>query len=128
MGNLAILDIDGSYTNDHKFSSVENEGYAMRALNTLKNRRIQKYDYAFKEMVDNDAEDDENFIQEVRQTFFNMLKPFLEQADKCIDKKRKADDADTVFTNYFNKKKFREYFQGEAQEAFANEILNSSQF
>lgn len=51
MGNLAILDIDGSYTNDHKFSAVQNEGYAMRALNTLKNRRIQKYDYAFKEMV-----------------------------------------------------------------------------
>jgi hypothetical protein len=22
MGNLAILDIDGSYTNDHKFSTV----------------------------------------------------------------------------------------------------------
>jgi hypothetical protein len=51
MGNLAILDIDGSFTNDHKFSSVENEGIYMRALNTLKNRRISKYDYAFKEMV-----------------------------------------------------------------------------
>lgn len=110
MGNLAILDIDGSYTNDHKFPSVENEGYAMRALNTLKNRRIQKYDYAFKEMVDNDVEDDENFIQEVRQTFFNMLKPFLVQADECIDKKKRADDTNTVFTNYFNKKKFKEYF------------------
>ena len=40
MGNLAILDIDGSYTNNHKFSTLENEGYSMRSLNALKNRRI----------------------------------------------------------------------------------------
>ena len=127
MGNLAILDIDGSYTNDHKFSSVQNEGYAMRALNTLKNRRIQKYDYAFKEMVENDQEDDEeNFIQEVRQTFFNLLKPLLTNVNDFIDKTKKADDADTVFTKYFDKKRYLDSFRGEAQEAFAKEMLNSS--
>ena len=37
MSNLAILDIDGSFTNDFKFCTIQNEGYAMRALNTLKN-------------------------------------------------------------------------------------------
>ena len=45
-----------------------------------------------------------------------------------IDKTKKADDADTVFTKYFDKKKYLESFKGEAQEAFAKEMLNSSQF
>ena len=49
----------------------------MRALNTLKNRRIQKYDYDFKEMVQNDQLDDTLFIKEVRRTFFDLLKPML---------------------------------------------------
>jgi hypothetical protein len=40
MSNLAILDIDGSYTNEFKFSTIQNEGITMRALNTLKNKRI----------------------------------------------------------------------------------------
>jgi hypothetical protein len=45
-----------------------------------------------------------------------------------IDKTKKADDADTVFTKYFDKKQYLESFKGEAQEAFSKEMLNSSQF
>ncbi len=41
---------------------------------------------------------------EVRQTFFNLLKPLLINVNDFIDKTKKADDADTVFTKYFDKK------------------------
>jgi hypothetical protein len=56
---------------------MENEGNAMRTLNNLKNRRIAKCDYAFASMVQEDQNHDEDFVSEVRQTFFNFLKPFL---------------------------------------------------
>ena len=37
---FAILDIDGSYTNEIDLPSLENEGRDLRVLNTLKNKRI----------------------------------------------------------------------------------------
>jgi hypothetical protein len=46
--------------------------------------------------------------------------------DGFIDKKKNKDDADTVFTKYFDKKGYLDYFKGEAQEDFAKEMLNSS--
>jgi hypothetical protein len=51
MTNLAILDIDGSYTNNKTFPKMENEGNAMRTLNYLKNRSLMKLDYAFGQMI-----------------------------------------------------------------------------
>ncbi len=47
MNNLAILDIDGSVTNNQQFPTTESERDIMRTLNNLKNRKIQKYDYAY---------------------------------------------------------------------------------
>lgn len=102
----------------------------MRALNTLKNRRIQKYDYAFKEMVQNDELDDTLFIKEVRRTFFDLLKPMLTvvESEKCIDRTKKGDDTDTVFSKYFDKEKYKQFFKGETAEAFAKELVETSQF
>lgn len=51
MTNFAILDIDGSYTNNKNFEELPNEGYILKMLNNLKNKRITKYDYAYKEFV-----------------------------------------------------------------------------
>lgn len=63
MGNLAILDIDGSYTNNQKFPTLQCEQSFMRTLNSLKNRKITKYDYAYVDMVTQDTEEDqENFM------------------------------------------------------------------
>lgn len=71
MGNLAILDIDGSYTNDQKFETLQCEQSFMRTLNNLKNRKITKYDYAYVDMVSQDTElDKAEFVSEVRRTFF----------------------------------------------------------
>lgn len=38
--NWAILDIDGSYTNEKAFPKLPNEGDLLRALNNLKNKEI----------------------------------------------------------------------------------------
>ena len=83
-----------------------NEGNALRILNTLKNKKIQKYDYAFKCMVKKDflqdEEDDNNFVDEVRQTFFNFLKPFLCNLPDFYKDTSKMNDQDIVFGNYFD--------------------------
>ena len=77
MNNLAILNIDGSYTNNQKFKELPDEGQILCELNNLKNKMITKYDYAYKEFVPMDEDDTETFIKEVRQTFFKLIKPFL---------------------------------------------------
>lgn len=38
--NLAILDIDGSYTNNKQFKVMPNEGNVMRTLNNFKNKML----------------------------------------------------------------------------------------
>lgn len=45
--NMAILDIDSSFTNQINVPTLENEGDTLRVLNTLKNKRIYQSDYAF---------------------------------------------------------------------------------
>lgn len=49
----------------------------MFKLNTLKNRNILKYDYAFTEMKKTFEISDEAFVNEVRETFFQILHPYL---------------------------------------------------
>ena len=110
MKNLAILDIDGSYTNEQDFGIAQFERNAMIVLNQLKNKRIEKYDYAFKDMAVGDQEDEEYFIREVRLTFFNLLKIYLSPIVECIDKTKDKNDANTVFSKYFNKEKYLSNF------------------
>jgi len=51
MTNLAILDIDGSNTNNKQFCTLENEMQFLRTLNQLKNKSLMKLDYAFSDMI-----------------------------------------------------------------------------
>lgn len=51
MNNFAILDIDGSYTNNKVFEELPDELHILRMLNNLKNKRVTKYDYAYKELL-----------------------------------------------------------------------------
>lgn len=46
MTNMAILDIDGCYTNNQKFPNLYGEMLKLRALNEKKKGKISKYDYA----------------------------------------------------------------------------------
>ena len=118
MTNFAILDIDGSYTNNKQFQELPNEGHLLRMLNTLKNKRITKYDYAYKQLVTEKMGDSEDFVKEVRQTFFNFLKPFLKEVPKYIDKTRLQDDTTTVFEKYFDVKSYLASFEGEQSYPF----------
>ena len=112
MNNFAILDIDGSYTNNKVFEELPDELRIIRMLNNLKNKRITKYDFAYKELLQTKYDSDA-FVKDVRQTFFNLIKPFLKCVPKFIDKTRKQDDTSTVFFNFFNVKGYLEYFEGE---------------
>ena len=97
-------------------------------LNTLKNKRISKYDYAYKELNLRQQKDSERFVKEVRQTFLQVLKPFLKDVQKCIDGSRDADSTQTVFEKYFASHKYLRMFEGEAGYDFARGLLNSTQF
>ena len=66
------------------------------------------------------------FSKEVRRTFFDLLKPMLKEVDSFIDKNKKSDDPDTVFSKYFDKAQYIENFSGETSEAFAKELVGSS--
>jgi len=73
-------------------------------LNNLKNRRIQKCDYAFKQMINEEYEDD--FVSEVRTTFFNFLKPFLRDLPDYFRDTKELDDSEKVFSKYFDSNKY----------------------
>ena len=47
MKNVAICDIDGSFTNNLEFPKLEDELNHLRILNSLKNYKVTKFDSAF---------------------------------------------------------------------------------
>ena len=98
---IAILDIDGSYTNEKKFPELPDEGLVLRTLNCFKNKMITQYDYLYKNEKSSPEKDTESFIKEVRQTFFKFLKPFLEDVPKFLNKNCLIDSRN-VFSKYFN--------------------------
>lgn len=107
---------------------LPNEGYVLRTLNFLKNKKLTKYDYAFKEYNPHNVGDNEQFIKEVRQTFFSFLKIFLKDIPKFIDKSRALDDTSTVFDKYFDIKGYLDSFSGEQAYPFAARLVHSTQF
>ena len=49
---FAVLDIDGCFTNYIKFPTLPFEDVKLRMLNLRKNVKTAKYDYAYREMMD----------------------------------------------------------------------------
>lgn len=75
----------------------------MRLLNNLKNKRIFKYDYAYRCMVTNTSiQDSDLFVQEIRTAFFNFLKPFLIEVPSFINNMKGKKDSEKVFSKYFD--------------------------
>lgn len=74
----------------------------MRTLNSLKNRRIQKYDNAYKAPLYQTESETIEFIREVRETFLSFLKPFLQDVPKYINTQLASQDTKTVFKKYFD--------------------------
>jgi hypothetical protein len=64
------------------------EEMELRSLNAVKNKKIAKYDYAYKEMMVDDETDldsnDSNFVLQVRKKFFNILSRYLQPVKDCI--------------------------------------------
>ena len=99
----------------------------MRSLNTLKNFRLGKYDIAFKEMLnDDESEQSQNSINDIRSMFFNFLKPYLEEVECFIDKTKQAADVNTVFGKYFDVKGYLREFEQDKCYSFAERLVNSS--
>lgn len=75
-------------------------------------------------MINEDYEDD--FVSEVRTTFFNFLKPFLRDLPDYFKDTRDLNDSEKVFSKYFDSNKYLQLFEGEKDLGFAKALLNSS--
>jgi hypothetical protein len=71
----------------------------------MKNNRVNVYDHAFPEEIP--VNDD--FITQIRETFFSILKPFLVNIDRYIDKT--VDPTTASFYVYFKKDDYLESFE-----------------
>jgi len=80
--DMAVCDIDACYSNSIELPQVPDETMYIRILNTLKNCRINQYDKAY---PDTHTPDGDDFVQQVRETFFGLLKPFLTKIEKYMD-------------------------------------------
>ena len=83
--NLAIVDIDGNYTNNVQMAELPGEINSLKMLNSLRNKRIFKYDYSYKELNMRRELDSEQFVEDVRRVFLSLLTPFLNVVPSCID-------------------------------------------
>ena len=70
----------------------------------------------------------EEFVGQVRETFFSLLKPYFIKIEDYIDKKVKSNGA--FFENYFFKKEYTSHFEAlsDHHHAFAKALVESSQF
>jgi len=80
---MAVVDIDACYTNNIELPAIPDETMYIRLLNLLKNSRISQYDKAY---PDTHIPESEDFVNQVREAFFGLLKPFLSRVDHYIDK------------------------------------------
>ena len=65
--NVAICDIDGSFTNNLDLPELEDEKVFLRSLSALKNFRNLKFDVAFPEsFADEMFQSEQNFTKLVR--------------------------------------------------------------
>ena len=91
----------------------------------MKNSKVNRYDAAYPENLVNDT-DNIDFVTQIRETFFSILKPYLVNLEDYIDTKTDPNQAN--FYKYFNKKGYLDNFDLPAQKEFAQKLMESSQF
>lgn len=124
--DMAICDIDGCFTNNIQLPTLPQEHMYIRALNALKNSKIANYDKAYplyqsKEELKKQlpgisnptpeqlaAAATEEFVTQVREAFFAMLRPFLYKIENYINKRIQSNDA--YFDIYFLKNEYLSHF------------------
>ena len=122
--NIAICDIDGSFTNNLEMPELEDENTMLRSLSALKNFKGARYDSAFKEMYEEDLrKSDESFTIEARNVFFGILNQFLDLLcdGECFKKVESA--ADNVFINYFDEQAYLQWFEDTKNYNFAKTLM-----
>lgn len=100
----------------------------IRALNALKNSKITNYDKAYPNYVEKKELDKrvglspeqltqlmaEEFVSQVREAFFAMLRPFLCPIEEYINKKVPIEDA--FFGTYFNTAEYLERYENMSED------------
>lgn len=139
--NIAVCDIDGKFTNESdsfnsetgiKFPDVFQEQFLVRNLNILMNKQMQSFDKAYPDI--NSEQQEASLVSDVRELFFNILKPILlplfqkESGNYLyIDTNKDAADVGTVFEKYFNKEDFLELFEGPGYD-FVKKLVDGGAF
>eukprot|EP00352_Strombidinopsis_acuminata_P000430 CAMPEP_0176348484 /NCGR_PEP_ID=MMETSP0126-20121128/7902_1 /TAXON_ID=141414 ORGANISM="Strombidinopsis acuminatum, Strain SPMC142" /NCGR_SAMPLE_ID=MMETSP0126 /ASSEMBLY_ACC=CAM_ASM_000229 /LENGTH=143 /DNA_ID=CAMNT_0017697303 /DNA_START=859 /DNA_END=1290 /DNA_ORIENTATION=- len=130
----AILDIDGCFKNDLKFPSLFKETTKVRTLNQIINRKVLKYDTAYKEIMNKQIEKEtkeNDFVQDIRKIFYSYLNAYLADIWDFIDTENcKAEDSSTVFAKYFKRDKYLAQFgdEDDIEYKFAIELIKSPAF
>ena len=127
MQNIAICDIDGSYTNNLDLPKLEDELHHLRTLNLLKNYKVTKFDSAFSDQYQ--AELDANhktFVKEVRDYFKGILSPYIDDIGDFIREVKPPKEP--TFNNYFKKSSYIANFTGTECEQFAKVLCQSAAF
>lgn len=79
--------------------------------------------------VDDEIFDQDNFVKEVRQTFFNILKPYLKPLPKYFNPTDKLSEQQKVFKYLVRKQDYLESFTDcRLEREFAEALVESSQF
>jgi hypothetical protein len=89
----------------------------------LKNQKINEYDKAY---PDSESPDIEDFVNQIRESFFTILKPFLSKVEDYID--TTVDPLTANFARYFKEQEYLENFEnyGNNHLKFAKALTQSS--
>lgn len=122
--DIAICDIDASFTNNIELPTIFQEPVNCRILSIFKNSRVQQYDLAYENKEEQEAFTEEVY-QTIRETFFNILKPYLQNIEKYIS----IDDESANFYTYFETNEYLSQFVDIPEQlAFAENLVKCSQF
>lgn len=127
--NVAICDIDGSFTNNLKFPELEDEKRMLRSLSALKNFRGAKSDSAFEESYAEEMKAQEkNFAIDVRYQFYGVLNQFLKLIPEKQCFRDVEPDEEKVFIYTFNSEKYLDWFEDTGNYEFAKRLITSQMF
>ena len=128
MKNVAICDIDGSFTNNLEFPKLEDELNHLRILNSLKNYKVTKFDSAFTDQYQAElATNHRQFVKEVRNYFVSsIMARYFDDVETYF--KEVPEGEMNVFKNYFDEEAYIDNFYGTESYEFARLFVKSASF
>lgn len=94
----------------------------------MKNSRVSNFDNAYQNYhhSKDSGQEELELVVQVRETFFQMLTPYLSKIPCCIRKGFRNTEAN--FFKYFNIEKYIDLFDDQVYIDFAKNLVKSSQF